>query len=145
MTDWDDRFLEMAQLVGSWSKDPSTKVGAVVVDPTNRHVISVGYNGFPASMPDDPALYADREEKLSRIVHAEINALIHAGGKVYGKTLYTWPFLACSDCFVILANAGVTRFVAPKATGERLDRWAAAFNRVYKYAAECGIEVVEVG
>ena len=49
---WDKRFLELAKLVGSWSKDPSTKVGAVIVDCNNR-IISVGYNGFPKGVKDN--------------------------------------------------------------------------------------------
>ena len=51
-TNWDNRFLDMAKLVSTWSKDPSTRVGAVIVDPSNR-LVSVGYNGFPKGVTDN--------------------------------------------------------------------------------------------
>jgi len=66
---WDRRFLEMAGLVASWSKDPSTQVGAVIVRP-NKTIVSVGYNGFPRAVRDDQSLYQDRPTKLMRTVHA---------------------------------------------------------------------------
>jgi deoxycytidylate deaminase len=56
----------MAQLVATWSRDPSTKVGAVIVTPENV-VVSVGYNGFAQRMPDVKSHYTDREAKYSRI------------------------------------------------------------------------------
>lgn len=62
---WDRRFLELATLVASWSKDPSTKTGAVIIGP-DRSVISTGFNGFPREMPDDPKLYEDREKKIQQ-------------------------------------------------------------------------------
>ena len=71
---WDLRFLEMARNAASWSKDPSTKVGAIIVDDDKR-VISVGYNGFPKGVRDDERL-DDRQEKYKIIVHAERNALL---------------------------------------------------------------------
>jgi dCMP deaminase len=80
---WDLRFLELAQLVSRWSKDTSTKVGAVIVTPENV-VISIGYNGFAKRMPDAEEHYADREEKYSRIVHAETNAILFARTDVRG-------------------------------------------------------------
>src|SRR3990172_652993 len=101
---WDARFLELAKLVGSWSKDPSTKCGCVVVRP-NRTVLSVGYNGFPRGMSDDIALYENRTEKIQRIVHAETNALL--GVEATGCTLYVWPLLPCTRCATHVIQAGI--------------------------------------
>lgn len=133
----------MAKLVSTWSKDPSTQTGAVIVRP-NGTVASVGFNGFPKGMNDDPALYANREEKYSRVVHCEVNALIFSEGSVVGSTLYTWPFLSCDRCMVQMLQAGIKRFVAPVASLDGLSRWGAAFAKVKQYAAEVGVEVVEV-
>ena len=69
---WDLRFLDMSQLISSWSKDPSTQVGAVIVDSNNR-VVSVGYNGFPQGISDDYRL-DNRETKYKMILPAECNA-----------------------------------------------------------------------
>ena len=63
---WDSRFLELAKLVSTWSKDPSTKTGAVIVRP-DRSVASIGFNGFPVKMSDHQELYDNREEKYSRL------------------------------------------------------------------------------
>lgn len=65
---WDRRFLRLAQEVASWSKDPSTKTGAVIVRP-DKTIAAIGYNGFPRGCDDAPELYAHRETKLSRVVH----------------------------------------------------------------------------
>lgn len=140
---WDNWFIDLASKISTASKDPSTQTGAVIVAP-DRTIISTGFNGFPRAMPDYPEYYADREEKYSRIIHCEMNALLVAHRSVEGATLYTWPFISCDRCFVHMVQAGIIRFVAPVATGEQLDRWAGAFNRVYKYAAECGVEILEV-
>ncbi len=141
---WNKRFLELAGLVATWSKDPSTKVGAVIVAPDKR-VISVGFNGFPAGMRDDPELYADRESKLSRIVHAEINALIYAKGEIPKySTLYTYPFMPCDRCVVQMLQAGIRDFVAPKANKELQERWGPALERTRLYISECGGYLEEV-
>lgn len=142
---WDLRFLKLAEEVATWSKDPSTKTGAVVIGPDDA-VISVGFNGFPKGMADSPALYANREEKYSRIIHCEINALIFAGRRLpEGCTLYTVPFMSCDRCVVQMLQAGIRRFVAPKCTDpDKLARWGEIFERTRKYIDECNGELVEV-
>lgn len=140
---WDLRFLDMARLVGSWSRDPSTKVGAVITDKQKR-IISVGFNGFPQPMPDVASFYSDREEKLSRIVHAEINALIFARGIPEGATLYTYPLMPCERCVVQLLQAGIRRFVAPMASAEHVERWGKAFMKTRQYVRECGAVLLEL-
>jgi dCMP deaminase len=140
---WDKRFLDLAALIASWSKDPGTKVGGVIVGPDKR-VVSVGFNGFPAGMPDDPELYADREIKLSRIVHAEINALIYARSELpKNATVYTYPFMPCDRCVVQLLQAGIRRYVAPTASKEVQERWGASLEKTRKYIAECKGSLVE--
>src|SRR5574337_31035 len=94
---WDNFYLRLAQFVSTASKDPSTKAGAVIVRP-NGSVAGVGFNGFPQRMPDDPELYANRDEKYSRVVHCEINAQLFATDpSLAGYTLYTWPFAPCDQ------------------------------------------------
>lgn len=133
----DQYFLSLAEAVAARSKDPSTKTGSVIVDPLGR-VVSSGYNGFPQRMPDLPELYADREQKYSRIVHCEMNALIFAGRDLHGCTVYTWPFLSCDRCAVHLLQAGVVRFVAPKVCSVTYARWEPAFIKTRAYIKECG-------
>lgn len=142
-TKWDFRFLDQAKLVSTWSKDPSTQTGAVIVAP-NGSVVSQGFNGFPSKMRDVPELYANREEKYSRIIHCEMNAAMYAKRDLTGCTLYTYPFISCDRCFVHMLQWGVTRFVAPKANADQLTRWGPAFERVRNYARVTGVELIEV-
>lgn len=89
---WDRFYLRGAEWISSASKDPSTKVGAVIVRP-DRTVASVGYNGFPRKIADTPERLNDRDTKYELIVHGEMNAMAWAREPVDGYTLYTWPFL----------------------------------------------------
>lgn len=109
---WDRRFLELAAHVGSWSKDPSTRVGCVIVDDKQR-VVSMGYNGFPRGVRDDNERYAKREIKLSMTVHAEANALLNSVASVEGCTLYVTPLCTCNDCAKLVIQAGIQCVVFP--------------------------------
>lgn len=141
---WHQYFIDMAWHVASMSKDPSTKTGAVIVGP-RKEVIGVGFNGFPQGMPDSEELYNNREEKYSRIVHCEMNALIFAGRAIPpGSTLYTVPFMSCDRCVVHMLQAGIKRFYAPRCPEDKAERWAAVFEKTRKYISECGGELVEL-
>ncbi len=140
---WDEFFLGLAAYMATRSKDPSTQTGAVIVAPPNR-IVSVGYNGFPARINDDPAVYADREQKYSKMIHCEMNAAKWAREPLEGFTLYTYPFMSCDRCFVHLLNEGITRFVAPRASAEANTRWGAAFDKTRAYAKEAGVELLEL-
>jgi dCMP deaminase len=108
---WDVRFLSMASLVATWSKDPSTKVGAVIVD-DQRRIVSLGYNGFPKNICDDKRL-DKREIKYKMIVHAECNALLFASMQSSTDyTIYTHPFMPCPACAGMIIQSGITRAVS---------------------------------
>jgi dCMP deaminase len=135
---WDLRFLDLAKLVSSWSKDPSTQTGAVLVSPDMR-VISVGFNGFPRGVSDNPARYADRELKYAIIVHCERNAMLFSRESLVGSTLYTWPFMSCSVCAAMGIQAGIKRHVAPWSNAER---WVKSFELTETLLKEAGVELV---
>jgi len=138
MKDHDLHFLELAKLISTRSKDPSTKTGAVIVDKMGR-IISTGYNGFPRRMPDSEAAYSNREEKYSRIVHCEMNALIFSHRELTECTLYTWPFLSCDRCAVHMIQAGIERFVAPVCPEHLKERWEPVFQKSRLYMDECSV------
>lgn len=100
---WHQRFLELAAHVAQWSKDPSTKVGAVIVRP-DRTIASVGYNGFPRGVEDT---YTTREDKLMRTVHAEANAILSAREPLHGYTLYVTPLHPCANCAALIIQSGI--------------------------------------
>jgi dCMP deaminase len=136
---WDRRFLKLALEVASWSKDPSTKTGAVIVRP-DRTIASLGYNGFPRGTDDAPELYAERMQKYSKIVHSEMNAVLAAREPVKGYTIYC-SFLPCDRCTVHLIQAGLKRVVAPAVPDHLRERWAAAHELTLGYFAEAKIPV----
>jgi dCMP deaminase len=133
----------MAAMVATFSKDPSTKTGAVITDHHNN-VVATGYNGFPYGMSDDSDLYAERDEKYSRIIHCEMNAILRAGKLLECSyyTLYTWPFMSCDRCVVHMLQAGITRFVAPKMPKDKAERWKDNMERATKYIEECRGELI---
>lgn len=109
-SNWDTRFLELANYVSQWSKDPSTKVGAVIVN-NQKQVLSLGYNGFPRGVEDWSSRYEDREMKLLYVAHAERNALDNAFADVRGATLYT-SLCPCNECAKSIIQRGIKRVVA---------------------------------
>lgn len=110
--EWDRRFIRVAREVASWSKDPSTQVGAVIVDQANR-VVSLGYNGLPRGVSDRRDRLDDRLKKYAAIIHGEENAILFAGRPVTGCTCYTWPLPPCSHCASLLIQVGIARVVFP--------------------------------
>jgi dCMP deaminase len=121
MNKWDSRMLALAKLVATWSKDPSTGVGAVIVDSKHR-IVSVGFNGFPRGVSDSDKTLLDREEKLRRTIHAEENALLFASRPVEGCIIYvTHP--PCARCAAKLIQAGIVRVVASTPANTFTDRW----------------------
>jgi len=142
---WDRRYLDIAKTVSTWSKDPSTKVGAVLVD-TEGRVVGTGYNGFPKGVHDDPSRYANRELKYELVVHAEINAILTAGHQARGSTLYVYPGFGspcmCTGCAKAAIQAGVKRVVGlvEEIDAERLARWKASLHYSQLMCNEGGIE-----
>ena len=114
---WDYRFLDLAELVSGWSKDPSTKVGAVISDKNNR-IVSIGYNGFPQNINDDNRL-EKRETKYKIIVHGEMNAILFANKSLQFCTLYTYPFMPCPRCASTIIQTGIKRVVSYNNMPER--------------------------
>ena len=134
---WDKRFLEMAGLVASWSKDPSTKVGTIAV--RNRTVIAQGYNGFPRGIDDNDRL-DNRTVKYMYIVHSEMNAIYNAaenGVSLKGSTIYTVGLPVCHDCAKGLIQVGIKRVVTPEI--ETPERWLKSLSLTEEMFKEADI------
>ena len=98
-------------MVANWSKDPSTKCGAVITHPDHR-VVSVGFNGFPKGTSDDIELYNNRDEKYRRVVHSEKNAILFAKGiDLNDCIMYIVPMPPCSQCAGMIIQSGIKRVV----------------------------------
>lgn len=138
---WDSRFLSLAEEVASWSKDPSTKVGCVIVDEETNRIMGVGFNGFPRGMCDHKELYDDRDTKNSRTIHAEVNAVLNSQ-KAEGCTAYvsTPP---CTSCTLVLIQAGINRVVCQPPSDDYLSRWGTQYTAAKGFLAEVEIEYEE--
>lgn len=136
MNKWDFNFLSLAATVSSYSKDPSTKVGAVIVDDNNR-IVSMGYNGFPKGIKDNERLN-DRILKYQMVIHAEINAILFADKQVENCTIYTFPFMPCSNCSSVIIQKGIKRVVSVPSNEER---WTANFKQSEEMFKEVGVDL----
>lgn len=135
MTDrWDRHFLGLALKHSEISKDPSTRVGSIIIGP-DREVRSSGFNGLPRGIADTNVRLSDRDLKLKIVVHAEMNAILNAarhGIAMKGCTLYTaatdetgmvWGGPPCTRCTVEVIQAGIREIVSyPFKSG--FSRWA---------------------
>lgn len=135
---WDLRFLDLAKFVSGWSKDPSTQVGAVIVDPDKR-IVSIGYNGFPMGISDDEYRLLDRETKYKIIIHAECNALLFANTNIVGHTLYTYPFMPCPRCAGLFIQAGISKVVSYNNVP---DRWSEDFKITQELFQEASVSLL---
>ena len=122
-TRWRQYFLNIAVVNARMSKDPSTKVGAVIVG-ENRNILATGFNGFPAGIKDTQERLLDRNTKMELVVHAELNAILSAarnGIKLADSTLYIvcvdaktdkiWGTPPCVRCTVEIIQAGIKHVV----------------------------------
>ena len=110
---WDEYFMGLAHLSALRSKDPSTQVGAAIVDENNR-VVSVGYNGFPKGCDDDEFPWSRDggmlNSKYAFVVHAELNAILNSPRSVRGCTIYVSLF-PCNECAKAIVQSGIKRVV----------------------------------
>lgn len=134
---WQQRFLALADMVASWSKDPSTKVGAVIVD-DKRRILGTGYNGFPRGVRDDAERYADRPTKYAMTMHAEANAILNAIKSVEGATIYC-THAPCSECVKLIIQAGIGRVVCAAVD---LAGWGESQETALLMFSEAGVESI---
>jgi dCMP deaminase len=152
---WDARFIEVANLIRGWSKDPSTQVGCVIVD-TSRTILATGYNGLPRGIVDDLPERNERPQKYQWYEHAERNAIFNVarigGTPLSGTTLYlamsNLKGPPCCDCCRAIIQSGICRIVGQ--TGDNdpdqwEDRWKSSMLVSYQMIKEAGIifDVVE--
>ena len=140
---WHQRFLELADSIATWSKDPSRGVGAVIVSPV-KQVLATGYNGLPRG-------FEDYEERLQRpvkydlIVHAEMNAIIQCarnGVSPVNATLYS-TFSPCVNCALSIVQSGITRVVT-KAISEGNEHWNDSIEKSLILFEEVGVEFLTI-
>lgn len=106
---WDEYFVSIAEIASKRSKDPNTKVGAVIVRGDNT-IVSTGYNGLPSGMSDEDFDWGDRDNKYPYVVHAEQNALSFSRENLSGCKIYV-TLLPCSTCAKLIVQSGIEEVV----------------------------------
>jgi dCMP deaminase len=139
---WDDRFLDMAHLVSTWSKDPSTKVGAVIVD-ENKRIISTGFNGFPKDVNDYPFRLENKDLKYQMTIHAERNAILFAQRDLANCSLYVWPIQCCAECASMVIQSGIKKVVIPDHDIAVGAAWKESFKVAQMMFDEAGVKVIK--
>jgi dCMP deaminase len=137
---WDKLYTELAAHVASWSKDPSAKVGCVIVNPKYGRAVTFSFNGFPADVTDNPELLQHKNDKLDRILHAEQNALLYAGREAKGCHAYVVGKPVCNTCAIMLIQAGIRRVVAAPPLPEGGGKWDERGRLALKLFKQTGVE-----
>ena len=141
---WTQNFLNLAKHISSWSKDPSTHIGAVAVDPDTRRVLSTGYNGFPRGVEDSDRRLNDKEAKYKFVVHAEQNCIYNAtlnGVSLNGADLYVHGLPVCSECAKGVIQVGIKRVFICHPTNIA-PIWQDAYKFTKMMFAEAGVMAV---
>lgn len=112
---WDEYFMGISLLSSMRSKDPSTQVGACIVSNDNK-ILSVGYNGFPRGCSDDEFPWersgeSSNDTKYPFVCHAELNAILNAGGQsLFGARIFVALF-PCNECAKAIIQSGIKEVV----------------------------------
>ena len=139
-TKWKKRFLKLSKEISTWSKDPSTKVGALIIS-EDRNIISTGYNGFPRNIEDTEERLNNRELKYKFILHAEMNCILNAlynGRSVKDCILFVHGLPPCSECTKSIIQAGIKKVITDsKAT----DNWKESLKLSLEMLKEANVEI----
>jgi dCMP deaminase len=147
---WDKYFIDICEVVRQKSKDPSSKIGVVLVG-TDNQIISTGFNGFPRGIDETDETRWERPIKYDFVTHGEENAIFNAartGVSTKNSTLYLVgfgpPTVPCKDCCKAVIQAGIKRVVG---FGYKLmqEHYRESCNFSLARLEEAGIEFVEFG
>lgn len=139
--DWDEYFMRMVYLVALKSKDPSSKIGAVLTK--DNRVVSTGFNGFPIGVNDIFERYLDKETKYKYVVHAEDNCILTAarfGISTLTTTLYTQD-IPCNECCKSIIQGGINEIVIHTHWPKMNIKWIESQAISKTMLSECGITV----
>lgn len=141
---WDSRYLNLAKAIGSWSKDPSRRIGAVAIGDKGQ-LLAQGYNGFPRGIDDNESRLNDRPTKYRYVVHAEMNVIFNAsysGVSLAGSTLYVHGLPVCAECAKGIIQVGVRRVVIP--SQETPENWKESCEFTRQLFTEAKVQLDEV-
>ena len=126
--DWNKRYMNLAKEVSTWSKDPSSQIGAVAIGPKGQ-VLSQGYNGFPRGIEDTEYRLYNREIKYKHVVHAEMNCIFNAtytGVSLDGASMYVYGLPVCTECAKGIIQVGIKSVYMNNI--EKPERWKSSIE-----------------
>lgn len=134
-----EKLIPVAEAYAKLSKDPNTQVAALLVDSKGR-VRAQGFNGFPRGIKDDERL-SNKETKLPRIVHAEMNCIASAAavGVPTENCALVVTRYPCHECAKLIISAGIKFILCPEASA--FSSWVSSTDVAEAMFAEAGIEV----
>jgi len=134
---WAKRFYQMAELVASWSKDPSTQVGAVITK--QNRIVSVGFNGYPHGVSDSVDT-DERELKYLKTLHAEENAILFSKRDLDGCDIWVTHF-PCPNCAAKIIQTGISHVHCPEQSEDFLSRWGDKIQVSQDMFDQAGVKV----
>jgi dCMP deaminase len=143
---WYQRYMDLSEQVSTWSKDPNTKVGAVIVG-SKGQILTQGYNGFPRGIKDTPKRLNDRPTKLKLVVHAEMNAIFNAtynGVSLDGATLFVYGLPICCECAKGIIQVGISKVVIDSKCIDKRLEWKESWEISAQLFKEAGVSVFKV-
>ena len=135
---WYKRYIDLAKETASWSKDPSRKIGAVIIGEQGQ-VISMGYNGFPRGIADTDERLNNRETKYKYVVHAELNCIfnaIHNNASPVGSSIYVTGLPVCNECAKAIIQVGIKNVIMDT---KPIDNWKESGETALELFAEAGV------
>lgn len=133
---WDRRFMRLASMVATWSKDPDHQVGAVIVD-SDRHIQGLGFNGPPKHVKDTKL---SKQQKQLRSLHAELNAILNCKESTVGSSIYVYPYAPCAQCAAAIIQKGIITVYYNQPIV--LHSWRDSQAEGEKMLREAGIELI---
>ncbi|MDD4242681.1 MAG: deaminase [Bacilli bacterium] len=140
------KFIPIANAIAELSKDPSTKIGCLIID-DDGNILTTGYNGFPRGVADSERRLDNRELKYQYVSHAEANAIAQAarvGARLLGSNLIVTSLYPCSSCAKLIIQAGIKCVYVPKSNGrDAQTRWKKETDITNIMFKEAKIKIIE--
>jgi len=139
--DWHNKYCRLAKEISTWSKDPSTQIGAVVVGEDGQ-ILSQGFNGFPRGINDSEERLNNRERKYELVVHGEMNAIYNAtlnGVSLKNSTMYVYGLPTCNECAKGIIQVGIKKVVVTRPYLKHNVAWEESIKNAKALFKEAGV------
>lgn len=140
------KYLKLAESMASgFSKDPSTKVGALFLAKNSHQILSMGYNGMPRGFNETLVTRWERPQKYIYVEHAERNAIYNAcrNGVSLEDSIAVVTLFPCPDCMRAIIQSGVSCIITYSPVNAS-EKWEDLFKYSKEMADECGVVIHQI-